>query len=195
MAVVLDATVGGATSNSYETIEEAQAYYDTRTPVAGWDNAADQAILLMMGTRVLEAMSRPMKSLVTKDGQALYYITRRTWTGQPATTTQKLAWPRTGMYDANGNAIPDDVIPQDLKDALAELAGALGTSDSTLDNDVKVQGLTSVRAGSVSLTFKDMIEQHVIPDFVWSLMPPSWFTDETVSYDAGNLALFDVVSE
>lgn len=97
------------------------------------------------------------------------------------------------MYDANGNAILDTVIPDDLKDATAELAGALGTSDSTLDNDVIVQGLTSIKAGSVSLSFKEMIEQHVIPEMVWNLMPSSWFTDETITPE--KTALFDVVSE
>lgn len=193
MPVTLDATVGGATSNSYETVAEAQAYYDTRTEVAGWENG-DQDILLMMATRVLDAMSRPLRTYVSANkGEAAYFITRKTWTGAPATTTQKLAWPRTGMYDANGNAIASNVIPQDLKDALAELAGALGTSDSTLDNDVIVQGLSSVKAGSVSLTFKDMIEKHVIPDMVMNLMPASWFTDEVII--AARAALFDMVSE
>jgi hypothetical protein len=97
------------------------------------------------------------------------------------------------MYDANGNAIASTVIPDDLKDATAELAGALGTSDTTLDNDVIVQGITSIKAGSVSLSFKDMIETHVIPDMVWSLMPASWFTDEIITME--KTALFDVVSE
>lgn len=190
----LIATPGAADANSYLTLAEAQAYFETRTPVAGWENAEDQSVLLMMATRVLNAMARPLVTYVpAKNGMPAYYITRSTWTGSPSTTTQKLAWPRTGMYDANGNAIAVDAIPSDLKDATAELAGALGTSDSTIDNDVIVQGITSVRAGSVALTFKDMIEQHVIPDFVWSLMPSSWFTDEVVVPE--KTALLDVVSD
>ena len=188
----LDATPGGANSNSYATLAEAVAYFETRTAVAGWEAADDQSVLLMMGTRVLDAMARPKKTLVSPKGESPYFVTRRTWTGAPATTTQKLAWPRTGMLDANGNAIPSNIIPQDLKDALAELAGALGTADTTVDNDVSVQGLTSVRAGSVALTFKDMIERHVLPDFVWDLMPPSWFTEEIIT--PARPGLFDVVS-
>jgi len=85
------------------------------------------------------------------------------------------------------------IIPQDLKDATSELAGSLGTSDTTVDNDIIVQGITSLRAGSVSMSFKDMIEKHVLPDMVWNMMPPSWFTDEVYTY--ANPALFDVVSE
>jgi hypothetical protein len=97
------------------------------------------------------------------------------------------------MYDANGNAIADTVIPADLKDAVAELAGALGTSDSTVDNDVIVQGITSIKAGSVALSFKDMIAQHVMPEMVWNLLVPSWYTDEVITFQ--QTALFDVVSE
>lgn len=190
----LDATVGGATSNSFLTLAEALDYFTMRTEVAGWENADDQSVLLMMATRVLSAMAMPMKVYVPdQNGVPAHWVTRKAWTGSPATTTQRLAWPRIGMYDANGNAIASDVIPIDLKYATAELAGALGTSDTTVDNDVIIQGITSIRAGSVSLSFKDMIEKHVLPDMVWNLMPPSWFTDE-INTPAG-LALFDVVSE
>jgi hypothetical protein len=175
------ATAGASNANSYETLLEAQAYFDARLPVAGWDDADDQNVLLLMATRVLNAIAMPFKQLIpASGGNPAYYRIRRTWTGAPATTTQALAWPRTGMYDANGNAIPSNVIPQALKDAESELAGQLGTADRTLDNDVIVQGITSVRAGSVALTFKDMIETRVLPDAVWNLMPPSWFTDELI---------------
>lgn len=176
----IDSTVGGVSSNSYETLVEAEAYFASRLPVDGWIAAADKNVLLIMATRVLDAVAMPGKTLITPKSGSPYYLVRRTWTGAPATTTQRLAWPRTGMYDANGNAIASNVIPQALKDAESELAGQLGTSDRTLDNDIVAQGLTSVRAGSVALTFKDYIEQRILPDAVWLLMPPSWFTDELV---------------
>ncbi len=80
-----------------------------------------------------------------------------------------------------------------LKEATAELAGQLGNADRTLDNDVIIQGLTSVKAGSVSLSFKDAIMPQVIPDAVYNLMPQSWLTDEL--YLPANAAQFDVVSE
>jgi hypothetical protein len=186
----LIATPGAANANSYLTLAEAMAYFETRSAVAGWEDADDQSVLLMMATRVMDAMLRP-HTVYNRDTEE--YITGRAWTGSPATTTQKLAWPRTGMYDANGNAIPDTDIPSDLKDAVAELAGALGTSDTTVDNDVIVQGITSIKAGSVSLSFKDMIEKHVMPDMVWNLLVPSWYSEQVVT--PAQVALFDVVSE
>lgn len=192
MAAVIDATVGGVSSNSYLTLVEAQEYFDTRLPVDGWDNADDQNVLLIMATRVLNALAQPFKTLVPAQGSVpAYYRVRRQWTGAAATATQRLAWPRSGMFDGNGNAIPLDVIPQDLKDATAEFAGQLGLSDRTLDNDVIIQGLTSLRAGSVSLGFKDNITPQVIPDAVYNLLVVGWLTDEL--YEPALSAFFEVI--
>jgi hypothetical protein len=181
MAATIVETPGSATANSYETVAEATAYFETRSPLATpWEDQDNQAALLIMGTRVLDAMFRGTKIYVQASGSTpAHYLVRRAWTGAPATTTQRLAWPRTGMLDQNGNAIDSAVIPQDLKDALAELAGQLGLTDRTLDNDVAVQGITSVRAGSVSVSFRDgSILSQVIPEAVLNLIPPSWYTEE-----------------
>lgn len=189
----IDATVGGATSNSYETQAEANTYFDERLPLpTPWVASGDAAIRsLLMATRVLDSMSVPHRTL-RKGCDCNFYYTSRQWTGSPASTTQRLAWPRVGMFDANGNAIPSNVIPQALKDAESELAGQLLISDTTLDNAVAVGGIKSVSAGSVSVTFKDDIAAHVLPDAVVHLLPPSWFTDELV--ELAMPALFDVVS-
>lgn len=194
MPITIDATVGGANSNSYETLVEAQTYFDGRLPLSGWDNAADQNVLLVMSTRTLDALAQPFKTLIPpQNGEPAYYRIRRQWTGAPASSTQKLAWPRTGMFDQNGNAIPSNVIPDALKWAESELAGQLGLEDRTLDNSVIVQGLTHVKAGSVALGFKQNIVPQVIPDAVYNLMPQSWLTDEI--YVMANQAIFDVVSD
>jgi hypothetical protein len=190
----IDASVAGIASNSYETLVEAEVYFANRLPLPGWEDAIDKNVQLIMATRLIDAIAMPYKQFIpAQGGVAAYYRIRRTWTGTPATTTQKLAWPRIGMYDGNGNAIPSNVIPPALKDAESELAGQLGMTDRTLDNEVIVQGITSIKAGSVALTFKDMIETRVIPDAVWNLMPPSWFTDEIII--PAMSAEFDVVSE
>lgn len=190
----IDATVGGATSNSYETQAEAATYFDERLPLpTPWVASGDaSARALIMATRVLDAMSVPRRTLRLDSCDCRYYYTSRTWTGSPASATQRLAWPRAGMFDANGNAIPSDAIPQALKDAESELAGQLIMADTTLDNATIVGGITSVRAGSVAVTFKDSILAHVLPDAVLNLMPPSWFTDETI--EPANPAFIEVGS-
>lgn len=193
MAVTLIATPGAANANSYLTAVEAQAYMDTRITIREWDDADSQDVLLIMATRVLDALSQPYKTLCPPSGGSpAYYIVRPQWTGAPATTTQRLAWPRLGMFDYNGNAINPATIPQTLKDVTAELAAQLAQEDRTLDNSVITQGLTSIKAGSVALTFKQNIMPQVIPDAVYNMMPLSWLTDEL--YLLANEAIFDVIT-
>lgn len=194
MPPTIDASVGGVSSNSYCTVLEANAYFDSRIALTpDWSSADSAAVLLVMATRVLDALAQPFKTLVPpQGGTPAYYRVRRQWTGQRATATQRLAWPRVGMFDANGDPIPSTIIPQELKDAESEFAGQLLQGDPTLNNDVIVQGLTSIRAGSVSLAFKNNITPQVIPDAVYNLLPQSWLTDEL--YLPANLAEFDVVS-
>lgn len=194
MAAVIDDTVGGANANSYEDLAYAAAYFDSRlllTPP--WIPEGDMPTrLLIMGTRTLDALAQPFKTYVPgANGTTGYFIARRQWTGRAATSTQRLAWPRIGMFDANGNPISPDVIPDALKDGLAELSGQLLAADRTLDNDVIVQGITAVKAGSVSVNFKDQIMPQVIPDAVYNLFPQSWLTSETISYP--DTAIFEVV--
>lgn len=194
MAIEVVATPNSATANSFITLDEYAYYHARRFPldppvVVTGDVAARNVI---MATRVLCAMVVPRKTMRwDKEGKPFYY-TSRAWTGTIATATQVLAWGRDGMLDRLGRAIANNVIPQELKDATAELAGQLGNSDRTLDNDVAVQGITSIKAGSVALTFKEMISVQVLPDMVLNLMPPSWFTDEIVSY-ATQSFLFEAV--
>lgn len=183
MAIVIVSTPAAANANSYEEVSEADAYFEARVALdPAWEDAESKEALLVQGTRLLDAMFRGSRILVTPQGGiAPYYLVRRRWTGVPSTTTQRLAWPRIGMLDQNGNAIGTNIIPQDLKDALSELAGQLGLGDRTLDNDVAVQGITSVRAGSVAVTFRDgYIDMRFLPQAVIDLIPPSWYTEEQI---------------
>lgn len=196
MAVVLDATPGAATANSYATVARAQQYFDMRTPVAGWDDSDTQGVLLMMATRVLDAMLSPRRTFVPPtSGRAGYYINRPTWTGlRAAGNLSRLAWTRSGMYDRNGVAIAENVFPEELADATAELAGVLGAKDTTIDNETAVQGITSIKAGPVALTFADgaALLSKPVPESVLNLLVPSWLTGQTIEgmYDS----VFDIVS-
>lgn len=190
----IDATVGGPTANSYETLAEAQAYMDARLPIPEWDNADSQEALLIMATRVLDALAQPFKTFFPgSGGQPAYYRVRRQWTGTAATSTQKLTWPRIGMFDMNGFPIPVNVIPDELKWAETELAAQLAKGDRTLDNDALVQGLASLKAGSVAMSWKNGIIPQVIPDAVYNLLVQSWLTDEL--YLPASPAFFDVIGD
>jgi len=267
MSFSLDATVGGSAANSYCTVAEAQAYFDSRMSLSlpGWlAPPAGQDVMLGMATRVLDALAQPFATLVPpQSGAPAYYRIRRRWMGLAATNTQRLAWPRVGLHDQNGNPLDfqllgisiavagvvtfttnvphnrvigeqvliansnadattngDQIIlavptsttftvtvanttagtqgqmfcnPLPLKWATAELAGQLANGDRTLDNDVIVQGITAVRAGSVSVNFKNNIVPQVLPDMVMNLMPIGWLSQER--YVLANPAVFEVASQ
>lgn len=198
MAVTINATPADPTANSYLTEAEAAAYFATRLPLPiPWDDAEDKTALLAMATRTMDVMMRGQRTLLIaargssggsrgsgggRNASGDRYIIRRLWTGVPATTTQRLAWPRLGMYDANNVPIPPNVIPQDLKFATAELAGQLLQEDRTLDNDVEVRGISSVSAGSVRVSFggSSVAVPQVLPDATINLLVPSWYTEERV---------------
>lgn len=184
MAVVIDASVGGVASNSFLTLTEMQDYMTSRLTIDEWDNADDPNALIVMGCRVFEAMFQPRRVLMRDGNKGPYYRTSPTWTGTPATNTQALSWPRLGMKNRNGGDILSTVNPQELKNAQAELVAQLAKGDRTLDNDVIAQGLTSLKAGSVALTFKQNFEFNTIPEAVWNLLVQSWLTDELFEYAA-----------
>jgi hypothetical protein len=192
--MAIDATAGGVNANCYLTHAEANTYFGNRIPISPPWVASGEDAYLITATRLLDNLSQPFKTFYPANGgDPAYYRVRRQWTGAPASPTQRLAWPRIGMFDRNGQPIDPTIIPQDLKDATAEFAGQLLGGDRSLDNSVIVQGLTSVKAGSVALTFKHDIAPQVVPDAVFNIMPQSWLTDEL--YIMANQAVFDVMSE
>lgn len=194
MAVVLVATPGAANANSYLTVAEFQDYLLTNYEPTEHPDVPNDDMLLILATRLMETMFSPTRVLVVKDDPSkAYYIIRPTWTGTPASSIQALLWPRDGMYTRTSVLIANTVIPQELKNAVAELARQYKTGDKTIDSDAMVQGISSIRAGSVAISFKDYFNAtKVIPDIVYSLLVPSWLTPETIEF--ANRAQFDVVS-
>ena len=191
MPVIIIATPGAANANSYATHAEANAYFEERLPLDPAWVASGQEAVLIMATRMIDMLAQPFRTFVPDGRGGGYYRARRQWTGLPATTTQRLSWPRVGMFDRNGNAILSTVIPQELKEAQAEFAGQLLKADRTLDNDVISQGISSIRAGSVSLSFREGTLPQVFPDAVLNLLVESWLTEEVIS--SPTLGLFEVI--
>lgn len=178
-------TPGAANANSYVSLAEFDAYLADRLPVPTAVIALSQAqreSAIIQGTRALDQIltngGRRLEVIKSSNGMTKFYITRPYWTGSPATTTQSLAWPRTGMLDRNGNAIASDVIPMDLKIATMEMAIIAASTDLYADNAIVVQGITELTAGPVSLSFKDYIQTRSLPSSVTLALVPSWLTEE-----------------
>lgn len=186
--MALDTTPGGAAADSYATLAEANTYHtDRRVPASSWWSTATDAqkeSALRMGAILLDRIFE--------------------WTGSAVDSVQARAWPRNGMFTDNGFVIPNSgasSLPIGLKEAQAEFAGQLGASDRFADNEAFKKGITSVRAGSVAVTFSDVMQQSdiegldaqlrlmgsqlaylskVVPDAIRHLLVDSWYTEHTI---------------
>lgn len=147
--MALDATVGGASANSYATVDEASAYHEGRLHADAWTDAdsADQEKALQMATQTLDDLID--------------------WHGVVVTDTQRLGWPRAGVIGRNGRLIEQDELPRELVEATAEFARQLLDENRTADSDVETQGLTALEVGPVKLSFKDEVIAKVVPDAVF----------------------------
>lgn len=181
--MALVTTSGAADANSYATAADLAAYVLTRPFVPAWyatGTDATKEAALRMAARLLDSLFD--------------------WTGSAVDATQALTWPRNGMFTRNGFAIETTTIPTALKEAQCEFALMLAAGDRLADNDALKQGITSVKAGSVAVTFKDtdessseavdnrirLLEQdmqwasNTVPDAVRQLLVPSWFIANTL---------------
>lgn len=148
MAITLDATVAGASSNTYCTLAEANTYHDAHVHTDKWDTASDSTKnkALAMATRLLDD--------------------NFDWLGIKATDTQKLRWPRYDTYDKDGYFIDGDIIPQDLKDATSEYARHLISSDLTATPDTL--GFKKIKVSEIELEIdsNDRDRVGVMPEVV-----------------------------
>ena len=107
MALVLDSTVAGASSNSYVSRANADTFFEGRYSDGGWSalSSANKDRALVAATRIID---------------------RETFLESPATTTQRLKWPRLYVRKVDAVNYCDyylvTELPQQLKDAVCEMA-------------------------------------------------------------------------
>ena len=147
--MVLDATLGGASANSYVTVAEADAYFATsfgRTPW-GSASAANKEIVLIESTRLLDLLV--------------------SWKGYVKSDTQALRWPRTYVPNINGryleSYISDSIVPKDVKNAVFELAYSLLSNGGFQASENE---LAKVKVGPVSIDFSDTVKSNGLPKMV-----------------------------
>ena len=107
MAIAIDATVGGASSNSFATLAEADAFMEGRLNASTWEtDAADDT---------------KRRALV----EATRWLDRLWWIGLRADGTQALSWPRQDAINPDSPTsqfYATNEMPQRVKDATMELA-------------------------------------------------------------------------
>ncbi len=103
MAITIDATVGGASANSYITLANAKIYFDEILKTYSGVYTDDQiSAALIQSTRWLDGKFR--------------------WIGEIGSLTQALNWPRFDAYDNQGRSVGDNSIPVGVSRATCEAA-------------------------------------------------------------------------
>lgn len=153
MAITIDATVGGASSNSYLTPTRAAVLAEQLPHGAEWFTNIDinKSQLLVYATRLI-------------DQYGYYY-------GSKASTTQALAFPRAGLvYLPEGDVIPNNVIPTFIEWATIEWAVSLIEASDLTPSGF---GMKSLKTPSFTIDFASGISQgpHT-PRVVTDLLKP-----------------------
>lgn len=143
--MAIDATIGGAASNSYVTLDEANAYFAKRLNAGAWSEAGEQS----PPTQEAALISATLR------------LDQESFAGRKASPSQALEWPRVGVRGRDGWPVPTDSIPNDVKRAQMELALAMLTDD--LLADTGLEGFKSLRVGPIELVTKDGRKAGALP--------------------------------
>lgn len=116
MAIVIVATAGSATANSYGTVAAVDETALATAWAATWAalTTADKNARAVMATRALDGMAFPGWPTRTVEAQALQ-------------------WPRTRVYRPDGTMWDDDVLPAPIVAAWAHLTAYYSSFASTSD--------------------------------------------------------------
>lgn len=149
MATIIDATVGGANSNSYVTTDEATAYFAQRLRSSVWTAAStdDKEKALIMACQHIET-ARPM----VERGSAGTY--------GPYVSTQALSFPRKADWaSGTGYAIPAPVKRAQCEEALALLARGAETERRRA---LQADGVSSFSVDGLSESYASAGARHPI---------------------------------
>jgi hypothetical protein len=139
-------------TNSYATVEEADAYFSDRIDVAAWTSAssAQKAQALVTATRMLDQFE---------------------WIGVAVSDSQALAFPRSGTYFdprlGMDVSLSENSVPNRILQATFELSYHFLNNDGLLDDTGSVDDIS---IGSIRLT--TVIAPSKIPYFVKRLVKP-----------------------
>ena len=152
MAAVIDATLGGASANSYVTLADADAYFETTPDATNWDDKTNDQKnrALISATRWIDALS--------------FY-------GDRCSETQALKWPRED-YKVDGIAWVCTAIPASIKIATYELARAFANDTDAITGSTGTTGLyEQVELGELKVKYKDSSMTPGVVNNVFDLYP------------------------
>ena len=150
MAVTIIATPGASNANSYITLADAETYYETRLHKTSWSDETDanKNIALVWATRLLDE-----------------YVL---WYGFKVSSTQALMWPRSSIFDTEGDPVSSATIPSFIANATAEYAMFLLDSDITIEPGTK--GYRRIALSGLDMHIDKRDRKSVVPQSVYSMI-------------------------
>jgi hypothetical protein len=134
VAATINATLSSATANSYVTLADANAYFETVPDSATWTNKTDD-----QKNRALISATRWIDSL--------------NYLGDRCDEDQALKWPRNN-YDVDGVELECSLIPAQIKYAAYELARALANDTGAITDSTGTTGLyDEVKLGDLQVKY------------------------------------------
>lgn len=164
MAATIDATLKGASANSYVTLAEANTYFETVPDSTNWDSKTDDQKnrAIISATRWIDALS--------------FY-------GDRCTEIQALKWPRED-YEVDGIALACTLIPEALKIATYELARALANDTDAITGSTGTTGLyDEVKLGDLQVKYKESSMTPGVVNNVFDVYP--WLQSYLGPYTMG----------
>lgn len=108
MALIVEDGTGLTTAESYVSESDAETYWNLRFPPSEWTAAS------------VDKRERALRVATTWLDATL----AQRWLGERKENDQRLAWPRTGVYDLERVSVASNAIPEALEAATAEAAAA-----------------------------------------------------------------------
>jgi len=152
MALVLIETAGATNANTYASLIEAEAYFETRLHKTAWTSsiAGTKNIALAWATSLLDELVA--------------------WVGHQSTETQALRWPRELVWDIEGYKLSPTTIPTFLKNATAEYALHLIGSDLTLGTNTDLMGFEFMKVGPIEIKVDKYTKKPILPQSVQTII-------------------------
>jgi hypothetical protein len=145
----IDSSIGGVASNSYVSLLEADAYFDSVYGKTLWDAALEniKQQLLISATGALDQFFQ--------------------WEGQKYTIDQALEWPRVNAYDRSGTMYSYTTIPNIIKVATYELAYHMLANGGLVYDQNRID---EVKVGSIAVKFTSYITETGIPKSIEAML-------------------------
>ena len=171
MPATIDATLSGASANSYVTLAAANTYFETVPDSSTWTSKTDD-----QKNRALISATRWI------DGLSFY--------GDRCTTTQALKWPRED-YKVDGIDLACTLIPDPIKTATYELARALANDTDAITGTTGTTGIyDEVELGDLRVKYNKTSQTSGVINNVFDVYP--WLQSYLGPYCMGGAANYAV---